>query len=366
MATLSDYLLQAARTASNAIRNSTAGKTTIIAGNSAYTPRDFGITESLGLKTQPVTVNLNKVAEQNAKSNNKKSNNNKSSSGSSSKKVDPMQSFYDREGLTKDQYKQQAANIQLQFDKGNAMAKQQIGDLETAKGTDLSILEQALKAVTNQADTTKSNLYEQAESARQQGASAANQAEIKSRNVLRGLGILNSSAAGELLSRPATEYQKQAADVERQLSSGLKEIDDFVRMKTEENALKVQQIINQYTSLIGKIQTDLRFSDKERFAAQQQALLARDQMLGQIRTEQTNYQLAAQNAASSLLSDYKNLGAQTSSNLGSAYQNLSDPAIYASKVPNVQNQGQTGINIYSDTNKKKNQYPNIDWTNFNV
>lgn len=224
--------------------------------------------------------------------------------------------------MAKDIYDQNLSDSLLALDKNKALAEQQISSLETSKATDQSILEQALRSVLTQAGTTKSNLYNQAEAATEQGASAARQATTKTRNTLRGLGILSSSAAGDLLSRPGTEFQKVSADVQTQLSQGVKQIDDFVTSKTEENALKVQQLLQQYTDLIGRIQTDLRFSDRERLSAVKQAGLARDQMLSEIRANQTNYQLQAQTLKNNLLSEWKGIGDNTIGNVETAKEKI--------------------------------------------
>lgn len=255
-------------------------------------------------------------------SSNKKSSSssNKSSSPASMASVasDPMDIFAQQEGMATDVYKQSLSDALLGLDKNKALAEQQIGSLESQKKTDQSILEQALRSVLTQAGTTKENLYNQAEAATEQGASAARQATTKTRNTLRGLGILSSSAAGELLSRPGTEFQKVSADVQTQLAQGVKQIDDFVTSKTEENALKVQQLLQQYTDLIGRIQTDLRFNDRERLSAVKQASLARDQMLSEIRANQTNYQLQAQTLKNNLLSGATNAFGTVTNNVKTA------------------------------------------------
>jgi hypothetical protein len=267
---------------------------------------------------------LSETTKPSSSSSTKKKSSNSSNKSSSSKSsapaapVDPMDIFAQQEGMATDVYKQNLSDSLLALDKNKALAEQQIGSLESQKKTDQSILEQALKSVLTQAGTTKENLMNQAEAATEQGASAARQATTKTRNTLRGLGILSSSAAGELLSRPGTEFQKVSADVQTQLSQGIKQIDDFVTSKTEENALKVQQLLQQYTDLIGRIQTDLRFSDRERLSAVKQANLARDQMLSEIRANQTNYQLQAQTLKNNLLSGATSTFGTATTNLGAA------------------------------------------------
>lgn len=279
------------------------------------------------------------------KTNNKPSNN---SSSSSSNKSSNNNIFAEQEGLADNIYQQNLSDTLLQFDKSGAMAQDQIKSLETSKATDQSILEQALRSVLTQAGATKDNLVNQAESAIEQGASAARQATVKTRNSLRGLGILNSSAGGELLSRAGTEFQKVSADVQTQLSQGLKQVDDFITTKTEENALKVQQLVQQYADLVGRIQTDLRFNKREQLAAVKQAQLARDQMLSGIRAEQTNYMLQAEAYKNNIVSELGGVSQLANNNVGTATQKVSN---IQAPVVGAQNTKQ-GADIY-DYNKKK-------------
>lgn len=247
--------------------------------------------------------------------------------------------FFDEQtDMTNEQFKQDYERTNNLFNYQSELLQGQEKELNVDKATNQSILEQALRAVLTTAGNTKENIKGQAEAALEQGGSAARQATTKSRNMLRGLGIMNSSAAGDILSRPGTEFQKVSADVNSQLSKGLKEVDDYITAKTEENATKVQQLLSQYAAMVDRIKTDLRFNAKEKISALKQATLARDQTLSEIRARQTDMKLSAQSYANDLISSF-----------GGIEENL----------PNIQDPSASIASAAYPTPQTQTQNPNI-------
>lgn len=244
----------------------------------------------------------------------------KKSSGSSQKKSSgsspklsasaptELDIFAEQTGLAKDQAAQQASQLQSEYDYARELLAGQEQQAVSERDIAKSQLEQALQQVMKQGGRAKESAVQQAESATEQAASAAKQAERKTRGILRGLGILASSAAGELLSRPATEFQKVGADIQTQLSNKIKEVDDFLTAKTEENALKVQELLSNYASIVDRIRTDLRFNQREKLSALQQNKLALGQALSEIKANQVNYQMATNTYKNNLLSEAGGLG----------------------------------------------------------
>lgn len=246
--------------------------------------------------------------------------------------------FKEQYGMTKDQYDADVEQTTNLYNYQDEQLRNQEQELNVDKATNQSILEQALRAVLTTAGNTKENIKGQAEAALEQGGSAARQATTKSRNMLRGLGIMNSSAAGDILSRPGTEFQKVSADVNSQLSKGLKEVDDYIMAKTEENATKVQQLLSQYAAMVDRIKTDLRFNGKEKLSALKQATLARNQTLSEIRADQTNMKLEAQRYSNDLAASF-----------GGVDENL----------PNIQDPSASIASTAYTTPQTQTQNPNI-------
>jgi len=325
------------------------GKTTVKIGTKSYSTPEFGITEKSGVTSkQPMTVTIDKSGisakptsqpKQQKKTNNNK---NKSSAPSAPSELDL---FAEQTGLAKSQAEQQAKQLQSEYDYARELLagqeQQAISERDIAK----SQLELALQQVMQQGGRAKESAIQQAESATEQAASAAKQAERKTRGTLRGLGILASSAAGELLSRPATEFQKVGADIQTQLSNKVKEVDDFLTAKTEENALKVQELLSNYASIVDRIRTDLRFNQREKLSALQQNKLALGQALSEIRANQVNYQMAVNTYKNNLLSDAGglNTGLQT----GGMNERIS-----ATAIGSQPKDSKKGIDIYNPRKKE--------------
>lgn len=274
----------------------------------------------------------------------KKKNNNSGGSKAPSAPTE-LDIFAEQTGLAKSQAEQQAKQLQSEYDYARELLagqeQQAISERDIAK----SQLELALQQVMQQGGRAKESAIQQAESATEQAASAAKQAERKTRGTLRGLGILASSAAGELLSRPATEFQKVGADIQTQLSNKVKEVDDFLTAKTEENALKVQELLSNYASIVDRIRTDLRFNQREKLSALQQNKLALGQALSEIRANQVNYQMAVNTYKNNLLSDAGglNTGLQT----GGMNERIS-----ATAIGSQPKDSKKGIDIYNPRKKE--------------
>lgn len=192
-------------------------------------------------------------------------------------------------GIT-DQDRAELDELGTQYDYNKSLLEGQLKDYEGQYNTSKSILEQALESVLTSSKRARERSQFDAESNIAEGASAAQQATTKTRNALRGLGILNSSAAGELLSRPGTEFQKVKADIGTQLAQRMKDLDDFEMEKSNENALRISQLTQQYNAMVDRIRTDLRFNEKDKINAMRQAKAALDSRLSEVKASQAEMQ----------------------------------------------------------------------------
>lgn len=138
------------------------------------------------------------------------------------------------------------------------------------------------------------------------------------RNVLRALGILSSSAAGEMLNKPINEYGKQAADLGQQLVQRKNDIQQWLQDRTAEHQTAVRDVQSQYANLVGQIQNDLRFNDRQRSDAVRSASAALQTRIQQIQESAKQYALTAQNYNNQILQQvaqlqlYQNPQANTS------------------------------------------------------
>lgn len=202
----------------------------------------------------------------------------------------------------------QLSSLNTQYDQNAADLNGQLGSLGTQKDDALSSLETAYGGTESQVKNSKTQNQNTTDSNIQDALTTAQQVESANRNKLRALGILNSSAAGDELSKPLNAYDQQRATLMTNLQQRNSELDDFLNQKTSEHADAVKSIQSQYLDLVGKIQSDLRFNDRQRADAIQSANAALQQRMSDIQQAQFNY-------ASQVQSLKTNLATQTAAQL---------------------------------------------------
>ena len=191
-----------------------------------------------------------------------------------------------------------AANIG--FDRTADELNAQLGSLGGQRARSLSEL-------ANQFSTFESGItqqQQQAETSRdkqiREARRTAQDVQLKNRNVLRGLGILNSTAAGELLNKPFNEFDRQRGDLVTATNARLTQLGDVLNQERSKHALQVQDIEARYTDLVGAIQRDLRFNERERASAIRDATAALQQRVADINTSFLSFQDAVQQQATQL------------------------------------------------------------------
>ena len=199
-------------------------------------------------------------------------------------------------------------SLNTQYDRAAEELQAQLGQAGTAREQGLSTLQSAVDEYGNLIGKQKMSAQQATDKGIQSAGSTARQTQGKSRNVLRALGILSSSAAGDILNRPMTEFGTQKAELQQGLIQRTQELDDTLAQKTKEHAQLVKNLESQYAEIVGNIQRDLRFSDRERsdaVAAAKSAVLSR---LSDIRTAQANWQNDINAAKQGLVSSATGLG----------------------------------------------------------
>lgn len=105
------------------------------------------------------------------------------------------------------------------------------------------------QTLNNQLTNARTDLGNQTDQAVQQTYEDANNTQRANRNVLRALGILGSSAAGEMLSKPLQQADKAASQLRTQYTS------------------QMANLQSQYADLLGKIKADQRFQGQAKIDA---------------------------------------------------------------------------------------------------
>lgn len=286
----------------------------------------------------------------------------------------------DYENAMKKQAEAELRSLNTQYDRTKSDLQSQLGYLGSQRSQGMQALQNALSGFQNQVGRARASAGEETDRAISEAASTAQETVRSNRNTLRGLGILSSSAAGDILSRPTQAFDVERANLKRQFTSRLSELDDYLNQKSSEHALAVQQLESNYANLVSKIQRDLRFNDRERADAVKEAQAALSYNIAQIQLQQQqaeqlyNQQMASLSDASTLISaqdydpttdlsaiegTYVNAGDEQTGSDAQVYVNpMNDEDYQASLLPNLV--GQRGVSYIAGGVPQSNIAPNLN------
>lgn len=249
------------------------------------------------------------------------------------------------EQAARDAYNAENQSLNTQFDYTAAQLNNQLGTLGNQRDQSLGQVDLGLQDVQNQASTSKTNLGTNTQTQINQAGSTARNVQGQNRNVLRSLGILNSSAAGQILAKPLNQFDEQRAQLGQFLVQKTTELDQFVNQAVKEASASKDAIVKNYNDLVNKIQTDLRFNDRSRNDALKQANAALSQRLSEIATSVMNYKQQAdlqKQQYATTLGQITNIQQPSYDANAPGYQPLVNPGQQTQSAP-----------IYQDPNKKK-------------
>lgn len=181
-------------------------------------------------------------------------------------------------------------SLNTQYDRLRAEAEQQLPFIQNERNRSLSNLANEMTGVQNTITRQKEATQQNRESQIGDAGQIAQQTQRSNRNTLRALGILNSSAAGELLSKPMNEFDKVRSTIIQESTRRFNELDDFLNQKTAEHANLVAQIEDNYSRIVGQIQNDLRFNERERADSIRSVNAALQARLAEIQQSQASWQ----------------------------------------------------------------------------
>lgn len=246
----------------------------------------------------------------------------------------------------------QAAITQLEnmYAQRDAELQNQLNYAGEQKTNTLSELDRQLQNYFTGVDKQKVQTNEDVSRSINDASSTAQNVQRQNRNVLRGLGILNSSYAGDQLAQPMNQFDTQRAQLQQWGLSQISNLDEQKRQKQGEADSQKNQIISQFNDLIGKIQTDMRFNEREKNGAYMAAKAVLQQRMAEIQTQRVNYEQQIANTRNTLLSDLVKLQMTQSPKADiSSIMAKSLAAIQAMNTP----QPTQGINIFGATDSTK-------------
>jgi len=184
------------------------------------------------------------------------------------------------------------SSLNTQYDQNRESLLSQLGSLDTQKNQSLSALDTQLAGVKNTIANQRTQAQQSTDSQIEQAGNTARNTQRQNRNVLRALGILNSSAAGELMSKPLNQFDQIRGQLGIELQNRFTQLDDYLDQRVAEHQHAYQSVVSQYNDLVGKIQSDLRFNERQRGDAVKAANAALSQRIYEIQQSAQQYQQA--------------------------------------------------------------------------
>ena len=179
-------------------------------------------------------------------------------------------------------------------------AGQQKESALSSLGSQFQSAEQRAKGLTTEAQ-------ESTTSGQRKALSTAQDVTKSNRNVLRALGILSSSAAGEMLTRPLEEYGIQAADLQQAFVKRKGQVEDWLSERfTEFNQAKTN-VQTQFDNIVAKIDQDLRFNKRDKITAVKNAQAAFQETIATLNAQAQSYAQAADEYKNNMLTQIAQL-----------------------------------------------------------
>jgi len=188
------------------------------------------------------------------------------------------------------------ASLNTGYDYYQAKGEEQIPYLSGQRDAGVQSINDILGQAQTSADSAKLAAEQNNQNETNKSLSTAQDVTKGNRNILRALGILDSTAAGEALQKPMNEFAKQRFQLGQALTTRLNDIQTFLDQKQTEAATAVKSLQDNYAQLIGQIKTDLRFNGRQRADAITQATAAAKTRMEEIATNAANIKSGADTA----------------------------------------------------------------------
>ena len=256
-------------------------------------------------------------------------------------------------GAANNQAKAELEAAMNEYSRQEELGNQQIGQYQQEEAGTLSDINTMRGRVGTEATTAKTEAESATLKEKGKALSTAQDTQKTNRNILRALGILSSSAAGEMLTKPMTQYGQVSGELGTQLVKRKQQVDQWLMERNQDFDSQVTQIQNQYRGLVDRIRTDLRYNGEQRATAVKAASAALQQRMADIQQTAMQYQQAAREYNNNILGQiaqiqlYQNPQADVSSilstmlNPGAQRPQGSTAAIY--EDPRKRNQTLSGL-----------------------
>lgn len=218
-------------------------------------------------------------------------------------------------------------NVDLsQFDRNLADLQGQLGAYGRDQENAINQINTAQQGLLSQVDQQKSAVNQNREDSIYQASETARNTQKANRNVLRALGILNSTYGADKLSEPLNNFDKVRGGIVQQATDRINQLDDFANQKRSEFVNAVSSLKSQYQTAVENIQRDITFTNRERADAVAAANAAYQNKLSELKgTSQRLIDQANQMKQNFIATNFQQLlsaNPDLSANIGQINQSL--------------------------------------------
>lgn len=194
-----------------------------------------------------------------------------------------------------------AANNQSNLNEANLNT--QLGTAQSQYGNITNLLGSQQADVNSQLGSATTAAQQQGDQNVSAAYDTAQATQRANRNTLRALGILDSSAAGNLLTQPFQQADKAAAATRTQVSQQLNDLHNQGVTISAQLAKQAADVSTNFQDQLSKIQNDQRFTYQQRYDAQQQLQAALQQTMATIQSQKMQWDQAIQTQKNQFLTE---------------------------------------------------------------
>ena len=184
-------------------------------------------------------------------------------------------------------------NALAEYDRTEEAYNTQVGQNETTKNRLIGEGQTELGKAQKSGEGLITDAQQSTLSEEQKSLSTAQDTQKANRNVLRVLGILSSSAAGEMLTKPMESHAQNVAELGQLFIKRKQQVQDWITQKGDEFNTYKTQLEEQYGQIVQNIQQDIRFNRQRKVEAIQAAQTALKAKISDLNAQAMQYQTAA-------------------------------------------------------------------------
>lgn len=167
-------------------------------------------------------------------------------------------------GVAQDLSQSEIDQINTQYDRLISEGQTGLDDLDLQNQANMDEQARLEQELLSNVNAGKLSAEETAQAEQDKALSTAKQSERRTRNTLRALGILGSSAGGDLMSRVWNTYDEQKNAIGNGLVKRKQELDTYFTQKNDELSRQAQSIRQAYQNKVNQIKRDIRFTSEDR------------------------------------------------------------------------------------------------------